>query len=180
MVVSNCTRCRRVFRQTYTPMCPDCYHEYVLNFSHVYRYVQDNPAQTLEQIALHCKISLRELRQLFFHGALGTATEHVVCHCLRCQVPMAPIQRRGRFCVSCTEKLETEGRINQQKPEDADGFWGKEGKPGRKSRVLQHPEILPETLSERWTERARKTEAPRVETSSTERQSESYGFKRLS
>ena len=36
-------------------MCPECYLAYMNTFSDVYRYVQDNPDLTLEQISEQCR-----------------------------------------------------------------------------------------------------------------------------
>lgn len=93
-------------------MCPECHQESLSQVSYVYRFVQENPQMTLEDIADHCHVPFKELEKMFFEGKLGTAASNVIYHCQRCGRPMSAIMRRGRFCIGCAEKIETEAGIS--------------------------------------------------------------------
>jgi hypothetical protein len=79
MPVANCPKCNKVFQRTVNPLCPTCHQETLSNVSVVYRFVQEHPQQTLEQIAKHCNLTAKELETL---------------------------KRKGHFCPECAVKLE--------------------------------------------------------------------------
>lgn len=113
--VANCTRCQRIFQRTHSPMCPECHQDYMSKLSHVYRYVQEHPQMTLEDIAEQCELPYRDVEELFFQGKLGLATSKVIYHCQRCSLPMAATMRKGRFCTQCAEQFEAEAKLDQDK-----------------------------------------------------------------
>lgn len=129
MSVANCKKCRRVFQQSFSPLCPACHQESVSQISNVYRFIQENPQMTLEDIAEQCLIPFKELEKMFFEGKLGTATNNVIYHCQRCGRSMSAAMRRGRFCMGCAERIESEAGLNT--PEKA------EKKAPRKVQVAQ-------------------------------------------
>jgi DNA-directed RNA polymerase subunit RPC12/RpoP len=117
-VIANCLHCNRIFRKHENPLCPECHQAALAKFSHVYRFVQENPNSTLENIAEQCNVPLREVQTLFFQGKLGTATAQIIYHCLRCNRPLAANMRKGRFCMHCTEQFEAEAGLNDtEQPE---------------------------------------------------------------
>lgn len=117
MDFANCKRCNKIYRKLHSPYCGTCYKMHMANFSHVYRYLQDHPTMTLTDIAEECHVPVKELEELLFTGQLGTASEKIIYHCQRCATPMAPLQRRGRFCLPCTRKVEEEGKIDPREKE---------------------------------------------------------------
>jgi hypothetical protein len=94
-------------------MCPECHQIYMTKLSNVYRFIQENPLLTLEDIAEQCDLPLKEVESLFFQGKLGTATTQVIYHCQLCNRPMSASMRKGRFCVSCAEQFEAEAGLNE-------------------------------------------------------------------
>lgn len=111
--VANCTQCNRIFKRHLSPMCPECHQAYMEKLSSVYRFIQENPQLTLEDIAEQCKLPYREVETFFFKGKLGTATSQVIYHCQLCNRPLAANMRKGRFCFSCSEQFENEARLNE-------------------------------------------------------------------
>jgi protein-arginine kinase activator protein McsA len=115
--VANCTQCKRIFRKQLSPLCPECHQIYMEKLSSVYRFVQENPHLTLEDIAERCSLPFREVESLFFQGKLGTATGQVIYHCQFCNRPLAASMRKGRFCAHCSEQFEAEAGLNEPEVE---------------------------------------------------------------
>lgn len=166
-LVANCTQCNRIFKRQHSPMCPECHQVYMAKLSNVYRFVQENPHLTLEDIAEQCDLPLREVEALFFQGKLGTATTQIIYHCQLCNRPMASNMLKGRFCVSCAEQFETEAKLHEV--ETFDKPRSKTTKPSVKEVVAAE-----ETGEKPALSPSAKNEEP-VESST-----ESHGFKRLS
>jgi hypothetical protein len=127
MTVANCSKCRRIFQRTHGPLCPECHQESISQVSQVYRFVQNNPQMTLDEIAEHCGVPFKELEKMLFEGKLGTAASKVIYHCQRCGQPMAAMMRRGRFCMGCAGKIENEAGLLQMPSDKA--------KPEQKQRI---------------------------------------------
>lgn len=108
MSVANCKRCNKVFSKAYSPFCPECHEIHMGMFSKVFRFLQDKstPKMTLEDIADHCQLPLKQMEDIFFGGELGTASHKVIYNCQLCDIPIAPVRGRGKFCFTCTDKLE--------------------------------------------------------------------------
>ena len=168
--VANCTQCQRIFQRVHSPMCPECHQEYMSKFSNVYRYVQEHPHLTLEDIATHCDIPVRDVEALFFQGKLGTASNHVIYHCQRCNRPMAPAMRKGRFCVSCAGQFENEAGLIESEKE----LLEKRPKTGGKTMKSGHEATMP--LMKETTEKIILTSDAKEPADST---GDSYGFNRL-
>lgn len=169
--VANCKRCNRIFQKIYSPMCPECYLAYMNTFSEVYRYVQENPELTLEEISEQCGVPLKDMKEIFYDGKLGTATANVAYSCLRCGISMKPIHRRGRFCIRCTEKIETEAGLDVKREEEkrkkSAGYGAGD--------VVDDDKLAPPD----YKKTAAKTTRP-GEDSSKRGDDRSYGFKRFS
>ena len=107
--IVNCKQCKRLFRQlTAKDMCPECSSEYHDQLSKVYQHVLRHERLSLEDIATQCKIPLSQVEAYFYDGKLGTASGHITSKCNRCGMDVLPIQRKGRFCIECANKVETE------------------------------------------------------------------------
>jgi hypothetical protein len=159
VAVANCIDCKRIFKKQYSPRCAECHQIYMTKLSNVYRFVQENPHLTLEDIAEQCGLPFRDVETLFFQGKLGTATTQVIYHCQLCNRPMAVTMGQGRFCPGCTEQFESEAGLNEQDTSE---------KPRSKTQRAREI-ILNEDIPERPV-----NEEPAVS------ETESYGFKRLS
>lgn len=112
MTVANCRKCRKIFQRTTNPLCSECHQQSLNQVSNAYRFIQENPHLTLEEVSDHCQIPYKELETMLFDGKLGTAAGSVIYHCQRCTRPMSAIMRRGRFCMSCADKIENQAGLN--------------------------------------------------------------------
>jgi hypothetical protein len=175
MRIANCVKCRRIFQRAASALCPECYRISLSQVSSAYRFIQQNPHLTLEEVADQCLIPYKELEQMLFDGKLGLAASNVIYHCQRCGRPTNARIRRGHFCLACADRIENAAGLHQ--PEKK----GSEKHP-------EHPKILkraepacdgsvsPEGAGEGlWHANELKTLKP---TSPTP-QAESHGFKRI-
>lgn len=163
MTIANCAKCGRIFQRTHSPMCPPCVQETASLISMVYRFIQANPALTIDQVADQCGLPLRDVEAMLFQGKLGTAAAHLMSYCQRCNVPI--VASRGHFCVNCAGKLENEATkqiLPEDKPPPPSAMAARQfhsGQPGLKPNRLEF-------------------EDPRLHNKPAGENS--YGFKRLS
>jgi hypothetical protein len=73
--------------------------------------VQDNTYIPLEELAEKFDYPLTELEQLFFDGKFGPGTVNIVTNCHRCGVAIRHIQRKGRFCFNCADRVEDAAQL---------------------------------------------------------------------
>ena len=172
--IANCKRCTRIFQVRYSPYCPECYQVHQAHFSHVYNFVQEHPHMTLQDIARHCHLPLKEVEDLFYDGHLGTAAKHVIYHCQRCNRAMAGYQKQGRFfCSTCTGKIETEAKLNEKDPELLDDLPAAETPT---TQAVKKRRMAEEEGNVLVSESPANTAEPPDETKAPE--SQSFGFKR--
>lgn len=112
MPIANCAKCSKVFQRTSNPVCVECQQASASQISLVYRFLQNNPRVTLDEIAKYCKMAYKELEEMFLAGKLGTAAHSIIYPCQRCNCPMTATMRRGRFCINCAEKIGSQAGLN--------------------------------------------------------------------
>jgi hypothetical protein len=175
MRLANCVKCRRIFQRTASAMCPECHRVSQSQVSSAYRFIQQNPHLTLEEVADHCLIPYRDLEQMLFDGKLGLAASNVIYHCQRCGRPTDARMRRGHFCVGCADRIENAAGLHQLVKKEPE-------KRNENSKILKRPEAasespLPpaETGEVLWPEKDLGTLKPASSTS----QADSHGFKRI-
>jgi predicted amidophosphoribosyltransferase len=167
MPVANCPKCNKVFQRTVNPLCPTCHQETLSNVSVVYRFVQEHPQQTLEQIAKHCNLTAKELETIVFSGKLGTAAHQIIFYCQGCNRKVSALKRKGHFCPECAVKLEPKNAT-------AEVSERKAPKTARTRPAIPSPEeIIEEEVAETFAEPPQKHE-------SVSPLLDSYGFKRAS
>ena len=170
MPPANCKKCNKVFDKVYTPYCTDCYAVHSENLSNIYRFIQENNTMSLDQVAVNCGLEPNELERILFSGELGTASSKIIYECQRCETPISPLNRRGRFCLRCTQTIEKEAKI------DAESKKQRQLEKVKADHVLYEPEKeeVRSTLYPRGIEPQK--ESP---TEVDDDESESFGFRRL-
>lgn len=179
MAVANCKRCKAIYKKVYSPYCSGCYQMHMQNFSRVYRYLQERSNAflfTLEELATNCQIPLAEIEEMYYTGELGTASLKIQHCCQRCNVAIAPVQRRGRFCPKCADKVGQQagldaGALELPELEEGDDLSFNEGR-RRRQRFRKHEA---EEIADIFN---REIEAVKNESPLPIIDPKSYGFKR--
>ena len=170
MPITNCPKCNKIFQRTVNALCPSCHQASLSNVSMVYRFVQEHPQQTLEDIAKHCNLTPKELEVIVFSGKLGTAAHQIIFHCQGCNRKVSALMRKGHFCPECAGKLEPKN--NPQEVSDRKPPKSIKTRPGE--RLLdEEPFEVMEDDSQDFAGSPKKQE-------SISPASDSYGFKRSS
>jgi ribosomal protein L44E len=108
MSLDNCKQCGRIFHKTISPLCKSCYtYEQEQNLQ-MYRFIQENPGITMEELAERFNMPIKEIEALVFSGVLGTANQLIRSTCSLCGCEMTLLNRVGYFCYSCNQFMESE------------------------------------------------------------------------
>lgn len=113
MPLDNCKRCGRLFQKTNHPVCSGCYTFEQNQNMEIYRYIQENPGVTLDELADRFHMPLKEIETLIFSGALGTANQLVKSYCALCKCEMSQVNRVGHFCYKCNNSFEKEAGLEK-------------------------------------------------------------------
>jgi len=105
MEVKNCPRCGKIFTVIRSPFCPACEKLDEEVFQRVKSYLEDNPNQSLVEVAAACDTSTKKILGYVRDGRLlaseGLQGELVCAACGK------PIQH-GRYCDKCVIKINQE------------------------------------------------------------------------
>ncbi len=77
----------------------------------IYRFVQENPGVTIEEIASAFDSPVKTIQTMVFSGALGTANQLISNYCARCKCEMSYVNRVGHFCYACNKFVEKEAGV---------------------------------------------------------------------
>jgi hypothetical protein len=96
--VINCKKCNRVIRRCTSELCPECWEVDQKGFQMVYR--------TLQESNRGSGIAIDELAR-----QSGLAGPMLRFQCQGCNTMMSDLERRGRYCLSCSEKTATKAGV---------------------------------------------------------------------
>lgn len=113
MPLDNCKRCGRLFQKTHSNLCNGCFSYEKNQNMEIYRYVQDNPGVTVEEISKKFNTPVQEVESLVFSGVLGTANQLIRSVCAMCKCEMTYVNRIGYFCYACNNFVEKEGGVGK-------------------------------------------------------------------
>lgn len=177
MSLDNCKRCGRLFQKHLTSLCKDCYSFEQNQNMEIYRFVQANPGITIDEIAEHFGMNLRDVEQLVFSGALGTANQLIKTQCARCKCEMTFVNRIGYFCYSCNKFIEKEaGKISETEKKLDNIMKGHSA--FYKPLTPEEEEELKRALAK--SKPADKSEPQKTTTDKNKSMVAKYGFKRIS
>lgn len=168
MPIANCPKCQKVFQRAMNLLCPTCHQASLGQANRVCQFIERHPHRTLEEIANACEIPLKDLEALLYSGKLGALIQQIIVHCQSCNNLIAPLGTTGRFCASCTHKLENKtGVLSKTAPLD------KQSRPlSAPSSPHAKPMASPSSLS------FPVSEATSTKAESASSRMEPYGFKR--
>lgn len=115
MTLDNCQKCGKIFQRTLNPICKGCYAYEQEKKMAIYRYIQENPDITPEEVSETFEIPVNEVTTLIHAGSLGTANQVIRTHCALCNCEMTALNRVGYFCKKCNSTVEHD--IDETRPE---------------------------------------------------------------
>jgi flagellar operon protein (TIGR03826 family) len=98
MEMVNCPRCGKVFARMSEPICDSCAKEEERLFETVRDYINENPGNRLEEVALACNISVKKIMRYIRDGRIEVSA--AIAGEVRCERCGRPI-RRGKLCDTC-------------------------------------------------------------------------------
>jgi hypothetical protein len=156
-------------------MCSECNQLSLSQVSSAYRFIQQNPHLTLEEVADSCLIPYKELEQMLFDGKLGLAASNVIYHCQRCGRPTDARIRRGHFCVGCADQIENAAGLHHLEKKEPEKRNENPKAPKRTEPASETPLASEGTGEVLWPGENLGTLKPASSTS----QADSHGFKRI-
>jgi hypothetical protein len=105
--VINCKRCNKIFQKVANyDNCPACIRLEEEQVTQLYRRLQKSSSQggiTIEELSAEMDISVEEIERYYLEGKLTTGGMFLKTTCQGCNATIREIQRKGRFCVTCSE-----------------------------------------------------------------------------
>lgn len=112
--VINCRKCGKVFQKRATDLCPVCIQLEEEQFKILYRSLQksaSNGGIAIEELSVEVGISVEDIERFYRDGRLSTAASYLKLPCQACGVVMNEIDRRGRYCIKCSEIAATKAGV---------------------------------------------------------------------
>jgi protein-arginine kinase activator protein McsA len=112
--VANCKRCGKVFQKVRADICAPCVQVEEEQFTVLYRALQKSAAHggvAITDLAAETGIPVDEIERYYMEGRLSTAGTHLKMPCQACGMMMRDIQRKGRYCVKCSEATANKARV---------------------------------------------------------------------
>ncbi|HEY9686850.1 MAG TPA: hypothetical protein V6C52_07755 [Coleofasciculaceae cyanobacterium] len=95
-------------------ICPPCVQLEDEHFKVLYRALQKSSAHggiVISELASETAISSEDIERYYLEGRLSTAGTNLKMPCQACGVIMGDIERKGRFCVKCSETTANKARV---------------------------------------------------------------------
>ncbi|WP_373533135.1 hypothetical protein [Vampirovibrio sp.] len=106
-VVLNCKRCNSIFQKVTTSVnCSACVRLEEEQVTQLYRRLQKSANDggiSLQELSAELDIPAEEIERYYLDGKLTTGVMFLKTPCQGCGETIREIQRKGRFCVTCSE-----------------------------------------------------------------------------
>jgi hypothetical protein len=113
--VVNCKRCNKIFQKMATSdNCPACIRLEEEQVTQLYRRLQKSANDggiTLEALSAELDIPAEEIERYYLEGKLTTGVMFLKTTCQGCNATIREIQRKGRFCVNCSEDVANKAGV---------------------------------------------------------------------
>ncbi len=111
MKLKNCPVCGKVYVDTGTRMCRDCYEKMLEEETAIVSYVRDHPNSKVGEICEATGAKERVVMRMIKDGRFIQSGIEISYPCEIC----GTLITRGRYCESCGSKLQKEVQKQQQK-----------------------------------------------------------------
>ncbi len=112
--LTNCIRCKRLFKKTVSDKCPSCAAREQDQFSDVFRILQASRANGGIHIGeLSREVGMPEsvLEEYYIEGKLGTASAFLNFSCKKCGAEYSGKEGHGSICISCRAHVSSEAGV---------------------------------------------------------------------
>ncbi|MBK8191013.1 MAG: hypothetical protein IPK79_11250 [Vampirovibrionales bacterium] len=112
--IVNCARCNRVFKKALNDKCPECVEAEYQQFQMMFRLLQssaEHGGMFIDDLAEKVGLSVDYIEQFYLDAKLGTAGLFLKFKCRGCGELIAEINRKGRYCVNCSETISTRAGV---------------------------------------------------------------------
>ncbi len=112
--LANCKKCKKLFQKRISDLCADCIALEDEQVRNLYRILQKSGAQggmAIEELSHETGVSVEEIEEFYHDGRLGTAAPLLKFQCISCGIMMGELQRKGRYCVNCSEKMAAQAGV---------------------------------------------------------------------
>jgi hypothetical protein len=113
-LVVNCKKCNKIFQQRLHPICPECIRLADEQFTLLYRRLQHSAAEggiAIDDLAKELSISQEEIEKYYLEGRFSLAGMYLQIPCQACGVLCSERERKGRFCLSCSEETANQAGV---------------------------------------------------------------------
>ncbi len=112
--LANCKKCTKLFQKRLSDLCPECIKREDEQFTTLYRTLQASAPQggmDIQVLSGQVGIPVEEIERFYLEGRLSTAGIYLKFHCLNCGMMMSELNRRGRFCINCSEATASQAGV---------------------------------------------------------------------
>lgn len=113
-VVVNCRKCKKIFQKRLADICPECVRVEEEQFTVLYRTLQKSASQggiLIDDLAADVGMSVEDIERFYLEGRLSTAGIYLKMQCQACGMVMRDLDRRGRYCVKCSETTANQAGV---------------------------------------------------------------------
>ncbi len=112
--LTNCIRCKRLFKKTISDKCPSCAAREQDQFSEVFRLLQASRANNgIHITTLSREVGMSEsvLEEYYIEGKLGTASEFLNFTCKKCTAEYSGKEGHAAYCSNCRASVSSEAGV---------------------------------------------------------------------
>lgn len=113
--VINCKRCNKVFQKvTSQENCPACVRQEEEEVTLLYRRLQKSSSDggiLITELSEELEIPVEWIERYYLEGKLTTGGMFLKTICQGCSSVIREIQRKGRFCVTCSEETANKAGV---------------------------------------------------------------------
>lgn len=113
--VINCKRCHKIFQKvTNHDHCPACVRLEEEQVTLLYRRLNKSAPEggmLIHDLSAELEIPVEEIERFYLDGKLTTGANYLKTVCLGCGETIREIQRKGRFCVTCSENTANKAGV---------------------------------------------------------------------
>lgn len=124
VAISNCKKCGKVFqRKANEVSCYECVKQEEEQFTLLYRTLQKSASQggiAIEELSAEVGVSVEEIERFYWEGRLSTAGIFLKMTCQACGVMTKEADRRGRYCLKCSEMAANKAGVEIKTVQELD------------------------------------------------------------
>ncbi len=138
--IANCKTCNNLFKKMTVDYCPNCFDVREENFKNVYRALQrtaNTGGIAINELAENTETPLEMIEEFYHEGRLATASVLLKFPCASCGDLIPELQRKGRYCVNCSEKVANKAGVEVRSKQDLEKVQKEEMKKQQQASLLK-------------------------------------------